>query len=92
MKLLITLKSIQKQLCSTETDSRENREIIAGVLGRAIEAWQAAPEYQGDDNFMLVRKPQWTEDRTEKGEYVCCGGYTPCRGECAIFEPATEKK
>jgi hypothetical protein len=54
MKLLIVLKSIQKQLCSSETDSRENRERIAGMLGEVVDEWQAALAQQA--SFVSVEQ------------------------------------
>jgi len=48
---------------------------------------QAVPE-----GYVLVKKPTWRRGAPDNGgEYVCCGGYAPCRGECAAFVPVNRE-
>ena len=59
-----------------------------GSVEFLCEPVQVSQTHPADDNYMIVRKPEWKEHRIEKGEYFCCGGYTPCRGSCALFVAA----
>lgn len=52
-RLLIALKSIQKQLCSSDSDSRENRERLAGILDEAITEWQSSNKMEPFGTLIL---------------------------------------
>jgi hypothetical protein len=69
------------------------RNIIAPYAERIRHLERELEQFRPSDGFMLVRKPEWAKEKEgDGGEYVCCGGYTPCRGQCAVYQSGGKEK